>query len=186
MEKTQFSSRGGLKLQKALEEFLIVAKDKIVLDVGSSTGGVVDCLLKNGAEKVYAVETGYGRLDWKLRNDPRVVVMEKTNILYLEKLPETVDLITVDTSWTKLELVLPAVKKLLKPGGIIIALLKPQYEADQRILRKGIVPSELVESIKDKTLEKIKTLDFEVKGVIESPILGEDGNKEFLLEITIK
>src|SRR3990170_1485186 len=124
-----FVSRGGIKFQAAIENFKLKIENLVCLDVGSSTGGFVDCLLQNGAKKVYAVDTSYGELAWKLRNDPRVVVMERTNILYLEHLPEQVDIITIDAGWTKLELVLPVVKKFLKPGGMIIALLKPHYEA---------------------------------------------------------
>lgn len=184
MEDNNFVSRGGIKLKAALVQFDIDVKDKIVLDIGSSVGGFVDCLLKNGAAKVYAVDTAYGKLDWKLRNDPRVVVRERTNILYFKALPELVDLITIDTSWTKLELVLTVVKKFLKPKGIIIGLLKPQYEAKNKLLRKGIIPPGLVEPIKNEATEKIKGLGFSVEGVIESPILGAGGNKEFFLKIT--
>ena len=180
-----FVSRAGTKLQAALEQFAVGVKNKTVLDVGSSTGGFVDCLLQNGAKKVYAVETGYGLLDWRLRNDKRVAIMEKTNILYLKNLPELVDLITIDTSWTKLEKVLPAAAKFLKPEGIIIALLKPHYEAEKKILRKGIVPRELVEEIRDNVLKRIKALGFEVEQAVESPVLGRAGNKEFLLKIIL-
>lgn len=181
----------------------------MVLDVGSSTGGFVDCLLQNGAKKVYSVDTAYGQLDWKLRNDPRVVVMERTNILYLLHLPgvrlgntsdggrpslrghdssevEKVDLITIDAGWTKLELVLPVVKQFLKLGGQIIALLKPHYESDKSLLRKGVVPEDLVEKVKERVLNKIQDSGFKIKDSIESPILGSNGkgNKEFLLLIT--
>ncbi len=181
----QFVSRGGIKLQTALDQFNFDIKDKTVLDVGSSTGGFVDCLLQNGAKKVYAVDTSYGELAWKLRNDQRVVVMERTNILHLDDLPEKVDSITIDAGWTKLELVLPRVKNFLKPDGKIIALLKPHYEADKRVLKKGVVPAELVLSIKDQVLNNIKGLGFKVENEIDSPILGGGGNKEFLLFIKL-
>src|SRR3989304_10153402 len=115
-----FVSRAGEKLQFALEQFNISVKDLTLADFGSSTGGFVDCLLQNDAKKVYSVDTAYGELAWKLRNDPRVVVMERTNILHLEGLPESIDLITIDAGWTKLELVLPVVKKFLKDDGFII------------------------------------------------------------------
>lgn len=197
-------SRGGIKLQAALDQFKINVSGKVVLDVGSSTGGFVDCLLQNGAGKVYAIDTAYGELAWKLRNDPRVVVVERTNILHLAHLPGfspdytrdkkahlegedvkvdsgEVDLITIDVGWTKLELVLPVVKKFLKPGGFIIALLKPQYEAEKKILRKGIVPKDLVSGIKYQVIEEIEKLDFKVEKEIDSPILGGGGNKEYLL-----
>jgi len=185
MTETKFVSRGGIKLQAAIDQFGIDVKNIIVLDVGSSTGGFVDCLLQNGAAKVYALDTAYGELAWQLRNDKRVVVMERTNILYLENLPELVDLITIDTSWTKLELVLPMAKKFLKPEGIIIALLKPHYETEEKVLRRGIVPLEKIEQIKDKVIAKIESLGFSIEEVIESPILGASGNKEFLLKVRL-
>src|SRR3989344_8814965 len=136
-----FVSRGGIKLQAALDAFSIDVSDKTVLDVGSSTGGFVDCLLQRGAEKVYSLDTAYGELAWKLRNDPRVVLMERTNVLFMKDLSETVDLITIDVTFTSLLKVLPVVKKYLKPGGKIVALLKPQYEDQPLALRhKGIIP----------------------------------------------
>jgi 23S rRNA (cytidine1920-2'-O)/16S rRNA (cytidine1409-2'-O)-methyltransferase len=166
-----------------LEPFEINPLDYTVLDVGSSTGGFVDCLLQNGAKKVYAVDTAYGELAWKLRNDPRVVVMERTNILHLQELPEKVDLVTIDAGWTKLELVLPIISQFLKEDGVIIALLKPHYETSKDKLKGGVVPEELVESIKNKVLSNIQELGFKVEKEIESPILGGAGNKEFLLLI---
>ena len=204
-----FVSRGGLKLQHALDKFKISAEGKVVLDVGSSTGGFVDCLLQNGAAKIYSVDTSYGELAWKLRNDPRVVVMERTNILHLKSLPPTashsgkstrpesqileaqasqddnvkVDIITIDAGWTKLELVLPVVKPFLKPDGQIIALLKPHYETVNKNRQKGVVPAEIVNQIKNQVLENIKNLGFEVTQTIESPILGGAGNTEFLVWI---
>lgn len=182
MASDQFVSRGGEKLQAALDQFRVEIHGKIALDVGSSSGGFVDCLLQNGAQKVYAVDTSYGELAWKLRNDPWVVVMERTNVLYLETLPEQVDLITIDAGWTKLELILPVVKRFLKPAGVVIALLKPQYEASDKT-RKGVIPADLVEEVKDQVMQKIKEMGFQVKNVIESPILGSGGNKEYFLLI---
>lgn len=183
MENNRFVSRGGIKLQAALDKFKVDVKGKVVLDVGSSTGGFVDCLIQNRAKKVYALDTSYGELAWKLRNDPRVVVMERINILYLDKLPEEMNLITIDCGWTKLELVLPKVKMFLKKDGQIVALLKPQYETDKNNLVKGIVPAELVESIKNEVIERVKGLGYRVKNQMESPILGGGGNKEYLLLI---
>lgn len=197
---SDFVSRGGIKLQAALDQFQVDIKNKTVLDVGSSTGGFVDCLLQNGAKKVYAVDTAYGELAWKLRNDPRVVVMERTNILYLENLPsentsgvgfnspevEKVDLVTIDAGWTKLELVLPIVKNFLKPKGIIIALLKPHYEAEKKDLVKGVLPAEKAEIIKDQVVKKIYDLGFKICDQMESPILGGAGNKEYLLHLTFQ
>lgn len=185
MASDKFVSRGGEKLQAAITSWKIKLDGLTVLDVGSSTGGFVDCLLQNGAAKVYALDTAYGELAWKLRNDPRVVVMERTNILYLQSLPESMDLITIDAGWTKLELVLPVVKNFLKPGGLIIALLKPHYEGGQKKLIKGVVPEDLVEEIKNQTIKNIKNLGFKVNEVMNSPILGGGGNKEYLLKITI-
>lgn len=176
-----FVSRGGIKLQAALDQFKIDVKDKVVLDVGSSTGGFVDCLLQNGAKKVYALDTAYGELAWKLRNDLRVVVMERTNILHLQSLPESVDLITIDAGWTRLELILPVVKKFLKPDGFIIALLKPHYEADKRLLKKGVLPIDVAEEVRDQVLEKIVHCKLYIVNCIESSILGGAGNKEYLL-----
>ncbi|MBI2334357.1 hypothetical protein HYU96_01005 [Candidatus Daviesbacteria bacterium] len=159
-----FVSRGGIKLQAAIENWKLKIENLVCLDVGSSTGGFVDCLLQNGAKKVYALDTSYGELAWKLRNDPRVVVMERTNILYLnnqnvfdrEQNELKMDLITIDAGWTKLELILPVVKKFLKKGGIIIALLKPQYEADKKDLVKGVLPGDIAERVKDEAINRIK------------------------------
>lgn len=178
-----FVSRGGIKLQAAIKNWKLKIKNLVCLDVGSSTGGFVDCLLQNGAKKVYAVDTAYGELAWKLRNDPRVVVMERTNILYLENLPEQMDLITIDAGWTKLELILPVVKNFLKESGLIIALLKPQYEANQRDLVKGVLTPEIAEQVRDQVVERVKGKGFRVKQEMESPILGGGGNKEYLLLI---
>lgn len=183
MEDNKFVSRGGIKLQAALDKFRVGVKDKIILDVGSSTGGFVDCLLQSGAKKVYALDTAYGELAWKLRNDSRVVVMERTNILYLETLPELVDLITIDAGWTKLELVLPVVKKLLKRKSYIIALLKPHYETEKKNLVKGVVKEELAEKIKNEVIQNIQDLGFKVEDEMVSPLLGGGGNKEYLIKL---
>lgn len=192
---SDFVSRGGIKLQAALDQFQIDVKDKIVLDVGSSTGGFVDCLLQNKAAKVYALDTAYGELAWKLRNDPRVIVMERTNILYLESLPITdtlgvgfdspkvnkVDFVTIDAGWTKLGLILPVVKKFLKPEGEIVVLLKPHYEASKKDLAKGVLPAEIAEQVKDQVMKAISNLKFQILNRMESPILGGAGNREYLL-----
>ncbi len=182
MADSQFVSRGGTKLQSALDNFKINPENKICLDVGSSTGGFVDCLLQNGAQKVYSVDTSYGELAWKLRNNPKVIVMERTNILHLDSLPEKIDLVTIDAGWTKLELILPKIVPLLKPNFQIIALLKPHYQVeDKSILKKGVVPQELVEEIKNKVTKNIKSLGFKIQKVIKSPILGTGGNLEYLV-----
>lgn len=184
MASDKFVSRGGEKLQSAIVHFQLSIVNLTVLDVGCSTGGFVDCLLQNGAQKVYALDTAYGELAWKLRNDPRVVVMERTNILYVKSFPELVDMITIDAGWTKLELILPIIKNFLKPQGQIIALLKPHYEASKKDLIKGVLPAELAEQVKDKVLEKIVNFQLSIVDCIESPILGGAGNKEYLLLIT--
>lgn len=181
----QFVSRGGIKLQAAIKKWKTKVEGLVVLDVGSSTGGFVDCLLQNGVSKVYSVDTSYGELAWKLRNDPRVVVMERTNILHLKELPEQVDMITIDAGWTKLGLVLPIVKKFLKPDGIIIALLKPHYESNKNQLVKGVLPTEIAQQVKDEVIKKIQGLRFKIEGEMESPILGGSGNTEYLIKISI-
>jgi 23S rRNA (cytidine1920-2'-O)/16S rRNA (cytidine1409-2'-O)-methyltransferase len=183
MASDKFVSRGGEKLEFALEKFAVNPKDFTVLDVGCSTGGFTDCLLQNNAKKVYALDTAYGELAWKLRNDPRVVVMERTNILRLQSLPEQVDLVTIDAGWTKLELILPIVKDFLKPDGQIIALLKPHYEANKKDLVKGVLPEQIADQVKDSVIKKIQNLGFEIEQIIDSPILGGAGNKEYLLKI---
>jgi 23S rRNA (cytidine1920-2'-O)/16S rRNA (cytidine1409-2'-O)-methyltransferase len=180
-----YVSRGGVKLEKALTEFQIDVKDKVMLDVGASTGGFTDCLLAFGARRVYAVDVGYGQLDWKLRNDPRVVVLEKTNIRYLKasKLAEPAQFATIDASFISLRLILPAVRNLLVPRGEILALIKPQFEVGKGKVGKGGVVSRPDEH--ERVIEEIKAaaraLEFEVAGVTESPLLGPKGNKEFFI-----
>jgi 23S rRNA (cytidine1920-2'-O)/16S rRNA (cytidine1409-2'-O)-methyltransferase len=176
-----FVSRGGIKLQAALDQFKKSVKNKIILDVGSSTGGFVDCLLQNGALKVYAVDTAYGELAWKLRNNPKVIVMERTNILHLKSLPEKVDLVTIDAGWTRLELVLPIVKEFLKEDGEIIALLKPHYEADKALLQKGVLKESDSEHVKEQIIIRINEQGFKVLEQMPSPLLGGGGNREYLL-----
>ena len=185
MASDRFVSRGGDKFQAAVEKWQLKVEELVILDVGCSTGGFVDCLLQNKAAKVYALDTAYGELAWKLRNDPKVIVMERTNILYLESLPESLDLITIDAGWTKLELILPVVKKFLKPAGQVIALLKPHYQADKKALVKGVLPADVADRVKEQVIERIRNLSFKVQSVMDSPILGGAGNKEYLLRITI-
>ncbi len=180
-----YVSRGGVKLEKALEEFQVEVRDRIVLDVGASTGGFTDCLLARGARKVYAVDVGYGQLDWKLRNDPRVVVLEKRNIRYLEarELPDPPQLATIDVSFISLRLVLPKVRELLAPGGEIVALIKPQFEVGKGKVGKGGVVRSHDEQL--RVIEEIKeaavSLGLEAAGVTESPLLGPKGNREFFI-----
>jgi len=156
-----------------------------VLDIGASTGGFTDCLLKHGAKKVYAVDVGYGQLDWKLRQDPRVIVMERINARYLkpEDIGELVDFSTIDVSFISLTKIIPPVLKILKPSGILIALIKPQFEVGKGEVGKGgIVRDENKHrNVINKITLFLEKLNFKILGVIPSPILGADGNKEFLV-----
>lgn len=178
---TRFVSRGGEKLEHALKSFGISVAELICADFGSSIGGFVDCLLQNGASKVYAVETGYGALEWRLRNDSRVAVMERTNAMHVE-LPEKVDLITIDAAWTKLEKIILNALKNLKPDGKIITLLKPHYEVEHKILRKGKLSEEHIPEVIISVKQKLSKLGVEVLAEVESPLVGRrGGNREFLL-----
>jgi 23S rRNA (cytidine1920-2'-O)/16S rRNA (cytidine1409-2'-O)-methyltransferase len=184
-----YVSRGGLKLARALQEFSVEVSGKVVIDVGASTGGFTDCLLASGARQVFAVDVGYGQLDWKLRNDSRVLVFERRNIRYLQlaDLPGAADLATIDVSFISLRLVLPQVTTLLVPNGEMIALIKPQFEVGKgKVGKGGVVRSQeeharVIDEIKNTALRSGLT----VEGVIESPILGPKGNKEFLIHLRI-
>jgi 23S rRNA (cytidine1920-2'-O)/16S rRNA (cytidine1409-2'-O)-methyltransferase len=183
-----YASRGGSKLEAALQSFGIDPTGKTVLDVGASTGGFTDCLLAHGARQIFAVDVGYGQLDWRLRNDPRVVVLEKTNIRYLElkSLPRPADLATIDVSFISLKLVIPQVKTLLLPDHQIIALIKPQFEVGKGKVGKGGVVRSHEEH--ERVIEEIRSaamkLGYGVRGVIESPLLGPAGNKEFFIHLS--
>lgn len=180
-----YVSRGGLKLEGALRHFGVDVIDKVALDAGASTGGFTHCLLKQGAQRVYAVDVGYGQLAWELRQDPRVIVHERTNLRYLkpEDLGTRVDLVTLDLSFISLEKVLPAVWELLNSGGEVIALVKPQFEAGREYVRKGgIVKDTLVHCrVLEHIISVSKELGFQIKGLTYSPLLGADGNVEFFL-----
>jgi len=184
-ETLPYVSRGGLKLEKALKEFAIDVKDKVAMDVGASTGGFTDCLIQHGAKKVYSVDVGYGQLAWKLRTDPRVVPIEKTNIRYMpkEKIPEEVDIVTVDVSFISLRLVIPKILEFLKPDGEIIALIKPQFEAGKGEVPKGgvIKDPEKREKIVQEIKQFFESLKLKIVGIIPSPIPGQKGNIEYLL-----
>ncbi|MFZ2522248.1 MAG: SAM-dependent methyltransferase [Minisyncoccia bacterium] len=178
-----YVSRAGEKLEYALKDFNISVKDLVCADFGSNTGGFVDVLLTFGAKKVYSIETGHGVLDWKLRQDDRVVVMERKNAMHA-LLPEKVDFISIDTSWTRLEKVLPNALNNLKSSGSIVTLVKPHYESEQRMLRKGKLAEEFIPEILSKVKEKIDTLGLKILGQTESPIVGGSAkNKEFLLQL---
>lgn len=184
-ELLPFVSRGGLKLQKALDEFNIDVTGLIVLDVGASTGGFTDCLLQRGAAKVIAVDVGHGQLAWKLRQDERVVNLEKTNIRYLtpDKLPHIPDLAVIDASFISLAKVLPATLILLKDEAVIIALIKPQFEVGRGEVGKGGVVRDAIKHREVITAisSVAENLGLKVRGVTESPILGPKGNREFLI-----
>lgn len=183
-ETLKYVSRGGLKLEKAIKTFPIELTDKICMDIGASTGGFTDCMLQNGAKKVFAVDVGYGQFAWKLRNDPRVVNMERTNIRYVtpEDIGESLDFASIDVSFISLRLVLPVAKALLAPGGEIAALIKPQFEAGrEQVGKKGVVkdPKVHFEVVKN-VLAFAKETGFSVLGLSFSPIKGPEGNIEYL------
>lgn len=174
-----FVSRGGLKLDHALRTFNQNVAGLICADLGCSTGGFTDCLLQHGAAKVFAVDTGYGVLDWKLRKDPRVMVLERVNAMHVE-LPQRVGFISIDVAWTKQEKILPSAKRLLTPDGRVCTLIKPHYEADPRLLRKGVLPEEAVASVVEETARRIADTGFRVLATTMSPIKGSKGNAEVL------
>jgi 23S rRNA (cytidine1920-2'-O)/16S rRNA (cytidine1409-2'-O)-methyltransferase len=187
-----FVSRGGEKLQAALQAFAVDTAGKVCADVGASTGGFTDCLLQNGAAKVYAIDVGQGILHWKLRTDPRVVVMEDTNARYLEGLPEPIDLVTVDASFISLKILLPVIKGWFRSaatpggsgGGDAIALVKPQFEAGRSqtargdgVIRDPVVHRQVLQDVSSFALAQ----GYRVRGVLRSPLLGPKGNAEFLV-----
>lgn len=185
VKRNPFVSRGGLKLQGALEGLGINVKNKIAMDVGASTGGFTDCLLQRGADKVYAIDVGYGQLDWKLRNDPRVILLEKTNIRYLDKntLGPDINFVTIDVSFISLVKVIPNVVKLITPGSEILALIKPQFEVEKKDVGKGGVVRNKAMHIEviDKIKEEFHRLGFSVINVIESFPPGPKGNIEYFI-----
>ena len=180
----RYVSRGGLKLEKAMGTFPITLAGKTAADIGASTGGFTDCMLKNGAVKVYAVDVGYGQLAWAIRNDPRVVCLERTNARYLtaEHIPEPLDFASVDVSFISLGLILPALRPLLKEGGETVALVKPQFEAGrEKVGKKGVVREPAVHlEVLEQFLRHAAQADFSVKGLDFSPIRGPEGNIEYL------
>ena len=184
-EQMPYVSRGGLKLEKALAEFTIDVKEKTALDVGASTGGFTDCLLQHGAKRVYAVDVGYGQMAWKVRQDARVVVIERTNIreIDLAVIPEKADIVVIDVSFISMEKVIPSVLRFLNPEAGIVALIKPQFEVGKgQVGKGGIVRNEAARAA---AVEKVRTAfqnaGLEVNGIILSPITGQDGNVEYLI-----
>ena len=182
-----YVSRGGLKLEKAIEVFGVDVKDKVCMDIGASTGGFTDCMLQNGADHVYSIDVGRGQLAWKLRNDPRVVCMEKTNIRYVqpEDLGEPIDFSSIDVSFISLTKVLLPIRNYLKENGEIVALIKPQFEAGrEKVGKKGVVREksthiEVIEKVTDYAV----SIGFEVAALEFSPIKGPEGNIEYLVHL---
>lgn len=180
----RYVSRGGLKLEKAMAVFPISLEGKIAADIGASTGGFTDCMLQNGAVRVYAVDVGYGQLAWKIRNDPRVVCLERTNARYLttQQIPEPLEFASIDVSFISLGLILPVLRPLLKEGGQVAALVKPQFEAGrEKVGKKGVVRDPAVHlEVLEQFLLHARQADFSVKGLDFSPIRGPEGNIEYL------
>lgn len=183
----KYVSRGGLKLEKAMKAFPITIEGKLCMDIGASTGGFTDCMLQNGASKVYAIDVGHGQLAWKLRNDERVVCMEKTNFRYVthEQVPEEIDFASVDVSFISLEKILPVAHELLKDKAQMVCLIKPQFEAGrEQVGKKGVVRDAKVhEEVIRKIVGFTATIGFKPIGLTYSPVRGPEGNIEYLLWI---
>ena len=180
----KYVSRGGLKLEKAMETWPITLDGALCADIGASTGGFTDCMLQNGAAKVYAVDVGYGQFAWKLRSDPRVVCMERTNARYLthQEVPDELDFASVDVSFISLNLILPPLRGLMKPAGQAVCLIKPQFEAGKdKVGKKGVVRDRAVHrEVLEHFLDHAAAADFSVRGLTYSPIRGPEGNIEYL------
>ena len=184
-----YVSRGGLKLEKALRDFGVKPVGYVCSDSGASTGGFTDCLLQQGASKVFAIDVGYGQLDWKIRSDERVVVMERTNIRYVtpEQLGEPLDLSVIDVSFISLKIVLPTIKTLLKPTGQVLCLIKPQFEAGkEKVGKKGVVREKATHrEVLDHFVALADELEFKILGLTFSPVKGPEGNIEFLAHLSL-
>lgn len=182
-----FVSRGGLKLDKAFKVFPLCVENSVCLDIGASTGGFTDCMLQNGAQKVYAVDVGHGQLDWKLRNDERVVCMEKTNFRYVthKEIPDEIDFAATDVSFISLTKILPPAYNLLKEGSLMVCLIKPQFETTkEKVGKKGVVRDPKVHiEVSEKVIAFAKSIGFILEGLSFSPIRGPEGNIEYLLLI---
>ena len=185
VQPPQFASRGALKLGGALDFFGVEVKGKTALDIGSSTGGFTDCLLQRGAAKLFAVDVGHGQLAWKLRNDPRVTVMEKVNARFLSRddIPEVADLCVIDVSFISLTLILPRAFELIAPDGMILALIKPQFELQRKDVGRGGIVREPVlhEKAQQKIVKFVEEANYHVVGLVPSTITGTDGNQEFFI-----
>jgi 23S rRNA (cytidine1920-2'-O)/16S rRNA (cytidine1409-2'-O)-methyltransferase len=174
-----YVSRGGQKLAAALDAFGVDPAGKVCADLGSNVGGFVDCLLRRGAAKVYAIDTGYGTLSYKLRKDPRVVVMERTNAMHAT-LPEAVDLVTIDVGWTRQGHVLPSAVRMLRPAGRIVTLIKPHYEAGRQRAKGGVLDADTARKVLQEVINSIQDMGLHVEQTLASPITGQKGNIEFL------
>ena len=185
-----YVSRGGLKLEKALRDFGVKPEGYVCSDSGASTGGFTDCLLQQGAKKVFAIDVGYGQLDWKIRSDPRVVVMERTNVRYVtpEQLGEPLDLSVVDVSFISLRIVLPVIKTFLKATGQVLCLIKPQFEAGKdKVGKKGVIRDPAIhKEVLDGFVELAQQLQMTILGLTFSPVKGPEGNIEFLAHLTVE
>lgn len=183
-----YVSRGGLKLEKAIKEFGVELKGKVTADIGASTGGFTDCMLQNGAVKVFAIDVGYGQLAWSLRTDERVVNMERTNVRNVtpEDIGQFIDLASIDVAFISLEKVLPAVKAMLKPDGQVVALIKPQFEAGkEKVGKKGVVRDPKVHlEVIHKVIDTARDMEFVTKELTFSPVKGPEGNIEYLVWLT--
>lgn len=179
---SEFVSRAGHKLEHGLTTFAIDVAGSICADLGCNAGGFTDCLLQRGAAKVYAIDTGYGALAWKLRTDPRVVPMERTNAMHVD-LPELVGFICIDVAWTRQKHILPAARRMLAPDGNVVTLIKPHYEAQAALLRKGVLLPENMESVLLRVREAIAAAGFGLVQMVPSPIKGTRGNAEFLAHL---
>ncbi len=178
----RYVSRGGDKLESALTTLDVDVSGLAVADLGASVGGFTDCLLQHGAAKVYAVDTAYGILAWKLRQDDRVVVLERTNALHA-CLPEPVDLVTVDAGWTPMHRILPAACGLLRPGSVVVALLKPQYEAASDELERGVVPPDRSAHVSARVIARLREEGYEVEAQAPSAVPGSGGNREWFIRV---
>jgi 23S rRNA (cytidine1920-2'-O)/16S rRNA (cytidine1409-2'-O)-methyltransferase len=185
-ERPRYASRGGIKLEHALDRFGIDVSGKTAADVGASTGGFTDCLLQRGARKVYAIDVGYGQLAWQIRQDARVVVLDRTNIRHLAGLPEPVDLATVDVSFISLGMVLPQVVRLLQPEGELLTLIKPQFEAvREEVSNGGVVRDPVVHRlVLEKVIKRAAKEKLRVVGLVPSPLRGPAGNVEFFAHLS--
>jgi 23S rRNA (cytidine1920-2'-O)/16S rRNA (cytidine1409-2'-O)-methyltransferase len=182
---SEFVSRAGQKLEHALASFGVNVRGLACADLGSNAGGFVDCLLQRGVAKVYAIDTGYGALEWKLRKDPRVVVMERTNAMHA-KLPELADFVSIDVAWTKQKHILPAAKRMLKEGGQVVTLIKPHYEAEASMLKGGVLREEYLGGVLEQVKTHVAEAGFELVRVVESPIKGAKGNVEMLAWLRVR